>query len=78
MVKRFETAGYSVLGVPFIVSFKKPGHDQQFVSNLDKDEWGPIWRYISNEFDKSLPSEWEEERSLLFGMVTIVSKLGCD
>ncbi|MCO5593665.1 hypothetical protein L7F22_047681 [Adiantum nelumboides] len=42
LVKRFEMFGYSVLGAPFIVSFKKPGHDQHHVSELDKEEWGPL------------------------------------
>lgn len=66
LVKRFEMSGYSVLGAPFLVSFKKPGHDQHYVSDLDKDEWGPIWREISDDFDNSLPLEWEDLRAKKF------------
>lgn len=66
LVKRFEASGYSVFGAPFIVSFKKPGHDQQFVSENDKLEWDPIWRELSDEFDANLPLEWADLKAKKF------------
>ena len=66
LVKRFEASGYSVFGAPFIVSFKKPGHDQQYVTENDKLEWDPIWRELSDEFDASLPPEWADLKEKKF------------
>ena len=66
LVSRFEKSGYSVLGAPFIVAFKKAGHDQQYVSAFDVQEWGPIWEEINKEFEENLPPEWEDLRGKKF------------
>ena len=66
LVSRFEQSGYSVLGAPFIVAFKKAGHDQQYVSAFDVQEWGPIWEEINKEFEANLPPEWEDLRGKKF------------
>ena len=44
LVQQFERVGYSVLSAPFIISFKKLGHNQQYVMDEDMLKWGPIWQ----------------------------------
>ena len=51
-----------MLGAPFIVSFKNPGHDQQYITPNDLEEWGPMWGEINKEFEENLPQEWEDLR----------------
>ena len=60
LIARFEKSGYSIFGAPFIVAFKKSGHDQQYVSENDVLEWGPLWEEVNREFEANLPPEWED------------------
>ena len=55
LVARFEKSRYNVFSAPFIVAFKKLGHDQQYVSEYDVQEWGPIWEEINKDFEANLP-----------------------
>ena len=60
LIARFEKSGYSIFGAPFIVGFKKLGHDQQYVTENDVLEWGPLWEEVNREFEANLPPEWED------------------
>ena len=66
LAQQFERVGYSVLSAPFIISFKKPGHDQQYVTDEDMLEWGPIWQEINVEFEANLPLEWADLKNKKF------------
>ena len=68
LIARFENFGYSVFGAPFIVGFKKPGHDQQFVTENDIVEWGPVWEEVNREFEANLPPKWEDLQGKKFGV----------
>ena len=48
------------------MGFKKPGHDQQYVTENDVVEWGPVWEEVNKEFEANLSPNWEDLRGKKF------------
>lgn len=60
LIASFDSNGYVRSSAPFLVSTSRPREGFLVVTDMDLQEWGPIWRQVNEEF------EWGDLRGIHF------------